>query len=72
LQQGCASGQLPLKTKYIIEVWRSWGRFRAPPVADTARKKEWQQLDDWQVSCARADRVLVATGMRKRTTATKN
>jgi hypothetical protein len=31
-------------------------------VADEARKKEWQQLGDWQVSCANKDRALVATG----------
>ena len=43
-------------------VWHSWGRFRAPLVADEARRKEWQQLGDWQVSCAHADRALVATG----------
>ncbi|MEE1144137.1 MAG: hypothetical protein UHT63_02120, partial [Acutalibacteraceae bacterium] len=40
-------------------VWHSWGRFRAPLVADEARRKEWQQLGDWQVSCAHADRALV-------------
>ena len=50
---------------------RSWGRFRAPPVAEEARKKEWQQLGDWQVSCANAGRALVATGSA-RTTAQKN
>jgi len=30
----------------LIGVWRSWGRFRAPPEAEEARKKEWQQLGD--------------------------
>ena len=31
-------------------------------MADEARKKEWQQLGDWQVSPSHADRALVATG----------
>ena len=31
-------------------------------MAEEAREKEWQQLGDWQVSCAHADRALVATG----------
>ena len=29
---------------------RNWGRFRAPPAADTARNKEWQRLGDWQAT----------------------
>ena len=43
-------------------MWRSWGRFRAPPEADEARKKEWQQLGDWRARNARDDRTLDATG----------
>ncbi len=40
----------------------AWGRLRAPPVADAASNKEWQQLRLWQASCASDDRALVATG----------
>ena len=31
-------------------------------MADAARNKEWQQLGEWQVNYANADRALVATG----------
>ena len=43
-------------------MWRSWGRLRPPPVADTGSNKEWRQLGDRQVSHAHADRAVVATG----------
>ena len=44
-----------------IEVWRSWGRFRAHPVGDQARNKEWQPSQNASLGDARC-----ANGNRKR------
>ena len=52
-------------TEYFSGCGSAWGRVRAPPVADEARTKEWQQLGDWQASTACADRTLVATGSER-------
>ena len=38
------------------------GRLRAPPVADTASKKEWQNQGDWRACFARDDRAADSTG----------
>ena len=38
------------------------GRLRAPPVAEKASKKEWQNQGDWQVGFAHADRAADSTG----------
>ena len=37
------------------------GRLRAPPVADTASKKEWQNQGDWRVCFAHDDRAADST-----------
>ena len=37
------------------------GRLRAPPVADTASKKEWQNQGDWRACFARDDRAADST-----------
>ena len=37
-----------------------WGRFRAPPVADAARKKEWRNKEYREVNNERDD--YIATG----------
>ena len=31
---------MPFSSAIVAKVWRSWGRFRAPPGADESRKKE--------------------------------
>ena len=58
----CSFENAQMISNIYFGVWRSWGRFRALPVADEARNKEWQQLGDRRVSNANEDRALVATG----------
>ena len=41
---------------------RGRGRLRAPPVADEASKKEWQNQGNWQAGFACADRAADSTG----------
>ena len=43
-----------------IGVWRSWGRFRAHPVGEEARKKEWQPSQNVSESAKRD--AVTATG----------
>ena len=40
---------------------RGRGRLRAPPVADEASKKEWQNQGDWRACFARDDRAADST-----------
>lgn len=47
-----------------IEVWRSWGRFRALPVADTARNKEWHNKEYCDGKC-RAKTTYVVAGAQR-------
>ena len=44
----------------IMECGSIWGRFRAPPVADAARNKEWRNKEYREVNNKRDD--YVATG----------
>ena len=54
-----ASAACGAKTEYAAV--SKWGRLRAPPAADAASKKEWQQHGDRQAR-KRADGADAATG----------
>ena len=47
--------------KFNNEMWRSWGRFRAPTVSDKARKRSGSDLPIGKLQ-SNADRGLVTTG----------
>ena len=48
---------LPIEVKLSVGL----GRLRAPPVADTASNKEWQNQGDWRVCFAHDDRAADST-----------
>ena len=48
---------LSIEAKFSVGL----GRLRAPPVADTASNKEWQNQGDWRVCFAHDDRAADST-----------
>ena len=62
---GCGNLKLPNlhePVRFLRPPLRGRGRLRAPPVADEASKKEWQNQGDWQAGFACADRAADSTG----------
>ena len=53
----CVAENLPIEGKFSVGL----GRLRAPPVADTASNKEWQNQGDWRVCFAHDDRAADST-----------
>ena len=61
---GCGNLKLPNlhePVRFLRPPLRGRGRLRAPPVADEASKKEWQNQGDWRACFARDDRAADST-----------
>ena len=67
----CRAGTCPRRVQELPTLYkpvrlyrlplRGRGRLRAPPVADEASKKEWQNQGDWRACFARDDRAADST-----------